>query len=154
MSEQQKQICANRKARFDYHILDTFEAGVALLGTEVKSLRSGKGNIKESYARFRGDELWLIGMHISPYEMGNRQNHEPERPRKLLMNSRELRKLRRQVDEKGLTLVPLRMYFNEKGWVKLEVALGRGKAKYDKRQAIAKRDSDRARDRARRRDTE
>jgi len=154
MSEKQRQVCANRKARFDYHILESFEAGLSLVGTEVKSLRAGKANLKDSYARYRGGELWLVGMHISPYEQGNRQNHEPERERKLLMGAREIRKLRRQVEEKGLTLVPLRVYFTEKGWAKVEIALAKGKAKYDKRQAIAKRDSDRATARAKRREVE
>ncbi len=154
MSEKQKQVCANRKARFDYHILDTFEAGLVLVGTEVKSLRAGKANLKDSYARFKNGELWLVGMHIGPYEQGNRANHEPERMRKLLLGARELRKLKRQLDEKGLTLVPLRVYFTDRGWAKIEIALGRGKAKYDKRQAIAKRESDRAAARAKRRDWE
>jgi len=152
MSEKRKQVCANRKARYDYHILDSFEAGLVLVGTEVKSLRAGKANLKDSYARFKDGELWLMAMHISPYSQGNRQNHEPERPRKLLLDARQLRKLRRQLEEKGLTLVPLRVYFSDRGWAKVEIALARGKAKYDKRQAVAKRESDRARARARRRE--
>ncbi len=150
MSEKQKQICANRKARYDYHIMESFEAGLVLVGTEVKSLRAGKANLKDSFAAFKDGELWLQSMHISPYNQGNRQNHDPERPRKLLMGTRQLRKIRRLLLEKGLTLVPLRLYFSERGWVKVEIALARGKAKYDKRHAIAKRDSDRARARAKR----
>ena len=154
MSQNAKQICANRKARYDYHILETLEAGLVLLGTEVKSLRAGRANLKDSFARVDKDGLWLVGMHISPYEQGNIANHDPERPRKLLVSARQQRKLSRQIEEKGLTLVPLRLYFNDRGLAKVELALARGKAKYDKRQAIAKRENDRAIARARKREDE
>lgn len=140
MSE--KIITQNRKARHDYEILDTFEAGIVLLGTEVKSLREGRANLKDSYARMRDGELWLIGVHISPYAAGSYNNHEPERDRKLLLHRHELRRLIGKVEEAGLTLVPLRMYF-KRGVAKVELALARGKRKYDKRDAISKRDAQR-----------
>ena len=148
----EKQVCANRKARYNYEILETVEAGLVLTGTEVKSLRAGRAQLKDSYARFQDGELWLMGMHISPYEQGNRANHDPERPRKLLLGARELKRMERKIEEKGLTLVPLRVYFNEKGWAKAEMALARGKDTYDKRQAIAKRENERALARARKRE--
>ncbi|MBN2172399.1 MAG: SsrA-binding protein SmpB [Candidatus Krumholzibacteriota bacterium] len=149
MSEAIKQICANRKARYDYHLLETFEAGLVLVGTEVKSLRAGKANLKDSYGRIEGGEVWLVGVHISPYEQGTHGNHDPERPRKLLLSRREIKRLTGKLQEQGLTLVPLRLYFKG-GWVKVELALAKGKRKYDKRQAIAQRDADRAIARARR----
>ncbi len=140
MSE--KNITVNRKAQHDYEILDTFEAGMVLLGTEVKSLRNGKANLKDSYARIRNGELWLFGMHISQYSHGNYNNHDPERDRKLLIHKREIRKLIGRVEEAGLTLVPLKLYF-KRGKAKVQIALARGKRKYDKRQDIAKRDAQR-----------
>jgi len=149
MSEAVRQICANRKARYDYHLLETFEAGLVLVGTEVKSLRAGKANLKDSYGKIEGGEVWLVGVHISPYEQGTHGNHDPERPRKLLLTHREIKRLTGKLQEQGLTLVPLRLYFKG-GWVKAEVALAKGKRKYDKRQAIAKRDADRALARAKR----
>ncbi|MDP6418581.1 MAG: SsrA-binding protein SmpB [Candidatus Krumholzibacteria bacterium] len=152
MSKEVKTVCVNRKARYDYHLLERWEAGLQLTGTEVKSLRAGRANLKDSWARLEKGELWLVGLHISPYEQGNRSNHEPERPRKLLLNARELRKIRRQLIEKGLTLVPISVYFTARGWAKVEVALARGKRQYDKRQTVAKRDSDRALARARKRE--
>ena len=148
MSENSKNICRNRKARYDYHILETFEAGMVLLGTEVKSLRAGKASIKDSYGSIEKGELWLLDLHITPYAQAAYDNHEPERPRKLLVTQRELRRLRNKVREKGYTLVPLSLYFKG-GWVKVEMALAQGKRKYDKRHAIAKRDADRAIARAR-----
>ncbi|MCB1162774.1 MAG: SsrA-binding protein SmpB [Candidatus Krumholzibacteriia bacterium] len=153
MSEGLKIIAVNRKARFNYELLETLEAGMVLVGTEVKSLREGKVNIKDAYAEIVGGELWLVGLHISPYEQGTTGAHEPERRRKLLVNGRELRRLATKVQEKGLTLVPTRLYFKA-GWAKVELALGRGKRQYDKRQTIAKRDADRAVARARRGDRE
>lgn len=139
-----KQVVANnKKARHDYFIEDTYEAGIVLTGTEIKSIRQGKVNIKESYAKIENGEMIIYGMHISPYEHGNRFNVEPLRPRKLLLHKREIRKLIGYTTLKGLTLVPLRMYINEKGRAKLEIAVARGKKDYDKRNAIAKRDADR-----------
>lgn len=139
-----KQVVANnKKARHDYFIEDTYEAGIVLTGTEIKSIRQGKVNIKESYAKIENGEMIIYGMHISPYDHGNRFNVDPLRPRKLLLHKREIRKLIGYTTLKGLTLVPLRMYINEKGKAKLEVAVARGKKDYDKRNAIAKRDADR-----------
>jgi len=135
-------VTTNRKARHEYQIIDSYEAGIVLLGTEVKSIRDGKVNLSDSYARFRKGELWLIGLHISPYTQSAIENHDPLRSRKLLLNSRELRKLFRQVEEKGVTLIPLKVYF--KGHlIKIELGLGRGKRKYDKRAAIAEKDQKR-----------
>ncbi|WP_312199120.1 SsrA-binding protein SmpB [Anaerospora hongkongensis] len=136
----------NRKARHDYHIHETFEAGIALTGTEVKSLRAGKANLKDSYARIDNGELMLHNMHISPYEQGNRFNHEPLRTRKLLMHRYEINKLVGQTREKGYTLTPLKLYFS-KGKVKVELALTTGKKNYDKRQDLAEKDAKREIDR-------
>lgn len=142
MSER-KVVANNKKARHDYFIEETYEAGIVLTGTEIKSIRQGKVNIKESYAKIEKEELIIYGMHISPYEHGNRFNVDPLRPRKLLLHKREIRKLAGYITLKGLTLVPLRMYINERGRAKLEIAVARGKKDYDKRNAIAKRDADR-----------
>jgi SsrA-binding protein len=148
----EKVIVNNRRARREYHILDTFEAGIVLTGTEVKSLRT-KGSIalKDSYADAESGELWLVGTHISPYEQGNIYNHDPERPRKLLMHKREILRLAQRVAEKGLTVIPLRVYFKD-GKVKVEIALAQGKHKYDKREAIREREMKRDMDRAIRRE--
>ena len=132
----------NRKARHDYHIHETFEAGIVLTGTEVKSLRAGKANLKDSYARIENGEVFLLQMHISPYDQGNRFNHEPLRPRKLLLHRREINKLSSRVAERGWTLVPLRIYLKNNR-AKVELGLVRGKKLYDKRDAIARRDADR-----------
>ena len=137
-----KQIVTNKKAIHDYFIIETIEAGLVLQGTEVKSLRAGKANLKDSYARIQGAEVVLHHFHISPYEKGNIYNHDPVRPRKLLLHRREIRKLRGSVEEKGLTLIPLKVYF-KRGKAKIELALARGKKFYDKRADIAKRDADR-----------
>ena len=137
----------NRKARHEYHIEETYEAGIALSGTEVKSIRAGKANLQDSYARVENGELILYNMHISPYEQGNRFNHEPKRPRKLLMHKREIMRLFGRTREKGLSLIPLKVYFKG-SWVKVELALARGKKKYDKREDIAERDARREMDRA------
>lgn len=136
----------NRKARHDYHIHETFEAGIALTGTEVKSLRAGKANLKDSYARIDNGELMLHNMHISPYEQGNRFNHEPLRTRKLLMHRYEINKLVGQTREKGYTLTPLKLYFS-KGKVKVELALTTGKKNFDKRHDMAEKDAKREIDR-------
>ena len=142
-----KVVTTNRKAHHDYHILDRIEAGIVLQGTEVKSLRAGRINLKDSYAEFRDGELFLIGAHISPYEQGNRANHEPERERKLLLHRREILRLGLKAREKGLTIVPLRVYFKSNR-VKVELALVKGKRAYDKRVAIASREAKRDLDRA------
>ena len=135
-------VTQNRKARHDYHVLDKWEAGIVLQGTEVKSLREGKANLKDSYARVEAGEVILYQLHISPYEKGSFYNHPPLRPRKLLLHKKQIRKLKGRVEEKGLTLIPLKIYFKD-GKVKVELALARGKRLYDKRADIAKRDSDR-----------
>ncbi len=136
----QRPIAQNRKARHEYFIESTLEAGVMLTGSEVKSLRQGRCSIGEAYAHDKDGELYLRGMHISPYNAANKQNHEPLRPRKLLVHRRELAKLLDQVQRGGNTLVPLSIYFNERGIAKVELALARGKRKADKRQTEKKRD--------------
>lgn len=136
----QRPIAQNRKARHEYIIESTLEAGLMLTGSEVKSLRLGRCSIGEAYAHEQDGELYLRGMHISPYEAANRQNHEPLRPRKLLVHRREMAKLLDQVQRGGYTLVPLSIYFNERGIAKVELALARGKRKADKRQSDKKRD--------------
>ena len=148
MSKEQKEknITVNRKARHEYSILQTYEAGIVLQGTEVKSLRQGKANLVDSYANIKNGEVWLVSAHISIYEQGNINNHEPTRDRKLLLNRSEIRKLIGKVKEKGLTLIPLRLYFRN-GKVKVELALAKGKKVYDKREAIEKRDLQRDQER-------
>jgi len=147
----EKVIVTNRRAGHDYHILDRIEAGVALVGTEVKSLRtSGSMTLKDSYGDLRNGELYLVGAHIRPYEQGNIYNHDPERDRKLLLHKHEIQKLAQRIEEKGLTLIPLRVYFKQ-GIVKLEMGLCRGKHSYDKRTAIKNRESQREMERAVRR---
>lgn len=141
-----KYIAENRKARHDYFIHDTYEAGIALTGTEVKSLRRGRVNVKDSFCRLEGGEVWLEAMHISPYEQGNRFNHDPLRTRKLLLHKYEILKLIGKVKEKGYTLIPLNLYF-KKGRVKVTVALVTGKKLYDKRQASAEKEAKREMDR-------
>jgi len=138
--DKQKVVAENRRARFDYFGEDRFEAGIALTGTEVKALRQGEGSIAESYANAAGEEIWLINSHIPEYSHGNRQNHEPRRPRKLLLKSREISKLLGAVQRQGLTLVPLSIYFNGNGRAKVELALARGKKVHDKRETIKERD--------------
>jgi SsrA-binding protein len=140
--ETEKNITVNRKARHDYEILQTYEAGIVLTGTEVKALREGKANLVDSYANLKNGEVWLTGAHISEYSQGNINNHEPTRTRKLLLNAKEIRKLIGKINEKGLTLIPLRLYFKN-GRVKVELALAKGKKVYDKRESIAKRDFER-----------
>lgn len=138
-----KVVVNNRKARHDYFIEETYEAGLALTGTEVKSLRQGRANLQDSFARVENGEVFLYNMHISPYEQGNRFNHDPKRVRKLLLHKSEIRRLIGKTQEKGLTLVPLKVYFNPRGLAKLELALARGKKLYDKRQSMAERDAKR-----------
>lgn len=133
---------SNRRARFEYEILDSYEAGIVLLGSEVKSLRQGKANLQDSYAVLKNGEVWLLNMHINPYEQANRFNHDPVRTRKLLMQKSEIRKLIGKTHEKGLTLVPLKVYF-KKGLVKIEIGLARGKKLHDKRETIKERDTER-----------
>jgi SsrA-binding protein len=142
-----KIVADNRKARFNYEIGEIFEAGVALTGTEVKSLRSGKATIAESFATSRGGELWLQNSNIPEYLQASRFNHEPKRPRKLQLHKRQLAKLIGAVDREGMTIVPLKLYFNPKGRAKVEIALARGKKLHDKRETEKKRSWDRERSR-------
>ncbi len=141
--KQKKIIANNKKARHDYFIEEVYEAGIVLTGTEIKSIRQGRINLKESYAKVESGELIIYGMHISPYEQGNRYNVDPLRSRKLLLHRQEIRKLIGYTTQKGLTLVPLTVYINEKGLAKMEIAVARGKKNYDKREDIAKRDQER-----------
>ena len=145
--KERKLVANNKKAYHDYFIEETYEAGIVLTGTEIKSVRQGKVSIKESYAKIENGEMFLYGMNISPYEQGNRYNVEPLRPRKLLLHKQEIRKLIGYTTIKGLTLVPLKMYINEEGRAKVELAVARGKKNYDKRDDIAKRDAERDMDR-------
>jgi SsrA-binding protein len=147
MAKGEKPIAENRKARRDYHFLERLEAGLALTGSEVKSLRAGKASLQQAYADVRDGEVWLIGAHIDTYEQANIANHEPERDRKLLLHRREIDSLYGKVREKGLTLVPVRLYFKN-GRAKVELALARGKDVRDKRRDIAKREADRQIERA------
>ncbi len=142
MAEQSTPTTVNRQAYHDYFIDETYEAGIALTGTEVKSIREGHINLRGAFARIKNGEVWLEGAHIAEYEQGTYMNHVPTRPRKLLLHRREINRLLTSVQAKGLTLVPLKMYFKN-NHAKLEIGLARGKKLYDKRQAIAKRDSDR-----------
>ncbi|HKX80597.1 MAG TPA: SsrA-binding protein SmpB [Novosphingobium sp.] len=135
-----KTVAENRRARFDYYIEDTFEAGIMLQGTEVKSLRFGEGSIAESYAEIRDGQAWLVNSNVPEFSHGNRFNHEPKRPRKLLLHEREIEKLQGSVERKGMTLVPLSIYFNSRGRAKVELALARGKNAADKRDTIKERD--------------
>jgi SsrA-binding protein len=142
-----KVVAENRKARFNYEIGETYEAGIALTGSEVKSLRSGKATIAESYADARDGEIWLVNANIPEYLQAGRFNHAPKRPRKLLLHQREINKLAGAVEREGMTVVPLKLYFNERGRAKVEIALGRGKKLHDKRETLKKRSWDRERGR-------
>ncbi|HEY48412.1 MAG TPA: SsrA-binding protein SmpB [Dehalococcoidia bacterium] len=142
-----KTIAVNRKAYHDYHIEDSFEAGLVLTGTEIKSIRAGRVNLRDAYARPEKGELWLVGAHIAQFPGGNRYNHEPKRPRKLLLHRREIAELSGDIMTKGLTVVPLKMYL-KKGIAKVELGVARGKKAFDKREAIAQRDAQRQIDRA------
>lgn len=138
--DKHKSVAENRKARFEYYIEETFEAGIALTGTEVKSLRFGEGSIAESYAEIKNGECWLVNSNVPEFSHGNRYNHVPKRPRKLLLHERELSRLQGSVERKGMTLVPLSIYFNGRGRAKVELALAKGKNAADKRQTIKDRD--------------
>ena len=147
-SPQNKTIAKNRKAYRDYFVEETFEAGIELTGTEVRSLREGGGQLTDSYVLVRNGELWLLGLHIKAYSHGNRANTDPDRKRRLLMHKRQIRYLGEKVQQAGMTLVPLSLYFSENSLVKLELALARGKKNYDKRHSMAERDNKREVDRA------
>jgi len=138
-----KPICTNRKAYHEYNIEETFEAGLVLTGTEVKSLREGKANLKDSYAKIKDGELFLVNAHISPYSCGNIYNHEPKRDRKLLMHKREIDRLFGKVKERGYTIVALSMYFDKRNKAKMQIALAKGKTLYDKRESIKQKDEKR-----------
>jgi SsrA-binding protein len=138
--DKKKVVAENRKARFEYFIEDTYEAGIALQGTEVKALRFGEGSIAESYAEIRGEQAWLVNANIPEFSHGNRFNHEPKRPRKLLLHLRQIEKLHGAVAREGMTLVPLSIYFNSRGRAKVELALAKGKKTHDKRESIKERD--------------
>ena len=142
-----KIVCQNKKARHDYHIIEVIEVGMVLLGTEVKSLREGRANLKDSYARIRDGELYLVQAHITPYSHASYDNHDPERVRKLLVHKRELKRLTGKTQEKGLTLVPLKIYFKD-GKAKIELALASGKKSYDKRETLKRQTQKREMERA------
>ena len=137
-----KVVATNRKAKFEYFLVETFEAGVALQGSEIKSIRAGQVSLTEAYVQTDGKEAWLMGAHVSPYEQANRFNHDPLRPRRLLLHKKEIRQLWDSVRQKGMTIVPTRVYLKD-GRAKVEIALARGKKAYDKRETIAKRDRER-----------
>ncbi len=137
-----KQVASNRKALHEYFIEDRFEAGIALTGTEIKSVRASRVNLRDGFVLIRNGEAWLVNVHIAPYDFGNRENHEPRRERRLLLHRQELRKLLSKVSERGWTIVPLSMYLT-KGRAKVEIALVRGKRQYDRKDAVAERDADR-----------
>ena len=139
-------VISNRKARYDYFVLESYECGIMLKGPEVKSIRNGRANLQDGYARIDGGEVWLFGMHVSPYEF-SRGDLDPVRPRKLLLHHKQILELARATEERGVTLVPLSVYFKD-GRAKVELAIARGKARYDKRQAIAERDAKRETQRA------
>lgn len=143
-------VAQNRRARHDYFILETFEAGLVLSGTEVKSLRQGKASLAEAFATVENGEAWVLQLHIPPYEMGNRWNLDPVRRRKLLLHQKEIQEIQRGIAQKGQTVVPLKLYFNARGRAKLLIGLAKGKKTHDKRHAIAERDASREIDRARR----
>ena len=131
----------NKRAEHEYFLMDQFTAGIVLTGTEIKSIRNGKASLTDSYCTFKGDELFVVGMHIAEYERGSFNNHDPKRDRKLLLTARELRKLKNKVQEKGFTIVPVLLFINEKGLAKLDIALARGKHYYDKRESLKTKDS-------------
>lgn len=143
----EKIISNNKKAYYEYNIFDVFQAGIVLTGTEIKSIRAGKVNLKDSFARVEDGEVWIYKMHISPYEMGNRYNHEPERKRKLLLTKQEINKLIGKMKESGYTLVPTKLYLS-KGWAKIEIGIAKGKKLHDKRETIAKKTVNREIERA------
>ena len=138
----------NKRARFEYTLLDKYVAGLKLSGTEIKSIRNSKANLSDSFCTFKDDELFIVGMHIDEYEFGNYANHQPKRDRKLLLNRQELDKIRKKLKDVGLTIVPLRLFINDKGWAKLEIAVAKGKKLHDKRNTIKDKDIQRDIDRA------
>lgn len=142
MNDEIKVVATNRKAGFEYFLLEKFEAGLSLQGSEIKSIRAGQMSLVESYIEVEGGQAWLRGAHIAPYEQASRYNHDPLRPRRLLLNKKEIRQLHNSVRQKGMTIVPTRVYIKE-GHAKIEIALARGKKLHDKRQVIAKRDAER-----------
>lgn len=146
-SDSTKTIATNRRARHDFEIIDTVEAGLVLRGSEVKSLRDGRANLKDGYGFIKDGEAWLLGVHISPYSFSRGGGHEPDRSRKLLLHKREILRLAAQIAEKGYTLIPLRMYFKE-GKAKVELGLGRGKTRFDKRETLKRKQADREMQRA------
>ena len=146
MAESIKIITSNRRARREYHITETLEAGLALQGTEVKSLREGRANLQDAFCKVEGGEMFLLNAHISPYSHGNLNNHDPVRPRKLLLHKREIGKMKKATEQKGFTVIPLKLYFKN-GIAKVEIGLARGKKLYDKRADIAERDTQRRLDR-------
>jgi len=138
-----KTVAVNKPARYHYEILETLEAGIVLQGSEVKSIREGRISLKDAYADVKQSEVVLLNCHISPYEAANRFNHEPERPRKLLLHRREIKRLTGKIQERGLTLVPMKVVLNDKGFVKVELALAKGKKVYEKKEALKERDRER-----------
>lgn len=141
-------LVSNRKARHEYEIFETFEAGIVLLGTEIKSLRNHGGALQDSYIDVRGAEMWMINSSIAPYSFGNIHNHEDKRPRKLLMHKREIERIRRTIQEKGLTVIPLGIFFNKKGIAKVRIAIAKGKRDYDKRESLKAKEAKRSVERA------
>ncbi|MCS7009904.1 MAG: SsrA-binding protein SmpB [Candidatus Sumerlaeaceae bacterium] len=146
MTETIKVVATNKKARFEYFLLETFEAGLALQGSEIKSIRAGRMSINEAYVEVDGRNAWLVEAHIAPYEQASRFNHDPKRPRRLLLHKKEIRELWNAVRQKGVTVIPTRVYL-KRGRAKLEIAIAKGKKLYDKREAIARRDAERERER-------
>jgi SsrA-binding protein len=151
MHKQQNIHIKNKRASFEYEFLEKYVAGIQLFGTEIKSIREGKANLTDAYCYFRGGELWVQGMHIAEYWWGTCNNHDPKRERKLLLTRKELNKLERKSQDKGLTIIAIQMFLNERGFAKLEIALARGKKLYDKRQDIKNKDAKRELDRLRKR---
>ncbi len=143
MVKEQQLTIKNKKASFEYNFLSTYKAGIMLTGTEIKSVREGKASLNDAFCLFVNDELWIRNMHISEYKQGSYNNHEPKRPRKLLLNRIELNKLQSNLKDKGTTIIPIQLFFNERGIAKVEIALARGKKMFDKRETIKKRDVER-----------